>query len=97
MFDFKLKRISAPQAERSAVLVISPLVSLMVDQMSGATGSTGTSAILLSLFARPDTKDFLEQGIQCVEDITLPQILQDLDSVAAMLHYTSTFLVTIRY
>ena len=34
MFDFKLKRTTAPQAKRSSVLVISPLVSLMVDQVS---------------------------------------------------------------
>ena len=35
LFDFKLNRTTVPQVERSVVLVISPLVSLMVDQVSG--------------------------------------------------------------
>lgn len=35
MFDFKLKRTTSPQVKRSAVLVVSPLVSLMVDHVSG--------------------------------------------------------------
>ena len=47
MFDFKLKRTTVPQAERSAVLVISPLVSLMVDQVSGLQ-TRGVPAAILS-------------------------------------------------
>lgn len=35
MFDYKLKRTSSPRVERSVVLVLSPLVSLMIDQVSG--------------------------------------------------------------
>eukprot|EP00731_Ephydatia_muelleri_P024183 Em0016g454a len=34
LLDFKLNRTTVPQVERSVVLVISPLVSLMVDQPS---------------------------------------------------------------
>ena len=35
MFDYKLKRTSSPQVERSVVVVLSSLISLMVDQISG--------------------------------------------------------------
>ena len=35
IFDMAFSRTSAPPSERSVVLVISPLVSLMVDQVSG--------------------------------------------------------------
>ena len=35
LLDFKLNHTTVPQVERSEVLVISPLVSLMVDQVSG--------------------------------------------------------------
>ena len=34
MYDFKLKRTSVRRTERSVVLVLSPLVSLMVDQVA---------------------------------------------------------------
>ena len=34
MFDVKLKRTSSPKTERSVVLVISLLVSLMIDQVT---------------------------------------------------------------
>ena len=34
LFDHKLKRTSSPALEQSVVLIISPLVSLMVDQVS---------------------------------------------------------------
>ena len=34
LFDAKLGRVYAPATEQSVVLVISPLVSLMVDQVS---------------------------------------------------------------
>ncbi|KAL5517814.1 hypothetical protein EMCRGX_G003435 [Ephydatia muelleri] len=47
MFDFKLKRTTAPQDQRSSVLVISPLVSQMVDQVSGLQ-KRGVNAAILS-------------------------------------------------
>ena len=47
MFDFKLKRTGPPRVERSVVLVLSPLVSLMVDQVSGLQ-KRGVSAAILS-------------------------------------------------
>ena len=47
MFDFKLKRNTAPQVQRSSVLVISPLVSLMVNQVSGLQ-KRGVNAAILS-------------------------------------------------
>ena len=47
MFDFKLKRTSSPRVERSVVVVLSPLVSLMVDQVSGLQ-KRGVPAAILS-------------------------------------------------
>ena len=47
MFDFKLKHTTAPQDQRSSVLVIPPLVSLMVDQVSGLQ-KRGVNAAILS-------------------------------------------------
>ena len=47
MFDFKLKRTSSRRSERSVVLVLSPLVSLMVDQVAGLK-KRGVSAAILS-------------------------------------------------
>ncbi len=47
LFDVKLGRVSAPPSERSVVLVISPLVSLMVNQVS-LLQSVGVSAAILS-------------------------------------------------
>ena len=46
LLDFKLNRITVPQVERSVVLVISPLVSLMVDQVSGLQRRGVLAAIL---------------------------------------------------
>ena len=34
MFDYKFKRVGAPALEQRVVVVISPLVSMMVDQVS---------------------------------------------------------------
>ncbi len=45
--DYKLSRTSAPFANRSVVLVVSPLVSLMIDQVRGLN-SRGVSAAILS-------------------------------------------------
>ena len=47
MFDFKLKRTNSRRTERSVVLVLSPLVSLMVDQVAGLQ-KRGVSAAILS-------------------------------------------------
>ncbi len=47
MFDFKLKKTSSPGVERSVVLVLSPLISLMVDQVSSLQ-QRGVSAGILS-------------------------------------------------
>ena len=65
-----------------------------------SSGATGTSANLLSLFARSDAKDSLEKSaIQCVGDTTLPQILQDFDIVAILrvamyfVHVRDVFLI----
>ena len=46
LLDFKLNRTTVPQVERSVVLVISPLVSLMVDQVSGLQRRGVPAAIL---------------------------------------------------
>ena len=46
MFDYKLGHTRAP-ASRSTVLVVSPLVSLMSDQVSSLRGR-GVSAAILS-------------------------------------------------
>ena len=46
MFDFKLKRTNSPRFEISVVLVLSPLVSLMVDQVSGLQKRGVSTAIL---------------------------------------------------
>ena len=47
MFDFKLKQTSSHRTERSVMLVLSPLVSLMVDQVTGLQ-KRGVSASILS-------------------------------------------------
>ena len=47
VFDYKLGRTNAPPDQRSVVLVVSPLVSLMVDQVS-ALQSAGICAAILS-------------------------------------------------
>ena len=57
LFDAKLGRVCAPATEQSVVLVVSPLVSLMVDQVSSLqlsgvevgilTGNTGVDKKLL--------------------------------------------------
>ena len=46
MFDFKLKRTSS-SSERSVVLVLSPLVSLMIDQVSGLRKRGVSTAIII--------------------------------------------------
>ena len=52
MFDYKLGRTTAP-ASRSTVLVVSPLVSLMSDQVSSLRGR-GVSAAILSSYEVSD-------------------------------------------
>ena len=47
LFDYKRGRINAPEADLSVVIVVSPLVSLMVDQVSSLQ-SHGISAAILS-------------------------------------------------
>ena len=47
LFDFKLRRISAPRIKRSVILVVSPLLSLMIDQVSDLK-SRGVQAAILS-------------------------------------------------
>ena len=47
LFDAKLGRTSAPPSQRSVVLVVSPLVALMVNQVSHLQ-SVGVSAAILS-------------------------------------------------
>ena len=47
IFDHKLGKTSAPLTQRSVVIVVSPLVSLMVDQVS-ALQSAGVGAAILS-------------------------------------------------
>ena len=47
VFDFKLGRLSAPPAKRSVVLIVSPLVSLMIDQICDLR-SRGVHAAILS-------------------------------------------------
>ena len=46
LFDFKLGRTRAIATERSVALVISPLVSLMVDQVCGLQAYGVCAAIL---------------------------------------------------
>ena len=47
IFDFKLGRVNAPPVKRSVVLIVSPLVSLMIDQVSDLK-SRGVQAAVLS-------------------------------------------------
>ena len=47
IFDYKLGKTSAPPDQRSVVLVVSPLVSLMVDQVT-CLQSAGVGAAILS-------------------------------------------------
>ncbi len=52
LMDYKLGRTNAPLVDRSVVLVVSPLVSLMIDQVrslnSRGLNSRGVSAAILS-------------------------------------------------
>ena len=48
VFDYKLERISAHPTQRSVVIVVSPLVSLMVDQVSRLQKEGFFSAAVLS-------------------------------------------------
>ena len=74
-------------------VVYAVTIALMFSEVASHTdkpssGASGTSATLLNLSARPDTKNSLEKSaIQCVRDTTLRQILQDLDSVVTMLQH----------
>ena len=73
---FSTKSLNSGLAER-----LSKVADVPVAPDDGLTKFTGTSATLLSLFARPEFKDFVEKSAtQCVGGTTLPQILQDLDS-----------------
>ena len=63
LFDLKLGRTSSPPRERSVVLVISPLVSLMVDQVSSLL-SRGVSAGILS-----GNKGVDKKFLACEQDI----------------------------
>ena len=57
-----------------------------------SSGAIGTSATLLSLFARSDANDSPEKSaIKCVGDKALPQILQDFDVVAILRYYAYVF------
>ena len=47
VFDFKLRRISAPPTKRSVILIVSPVLSLMIDQVSDLK-SRGVQAAILS-------------------------------------------------
>ncbi len=46
LFDYKCGRINPPEADLSVVIVVSPLVSLMVDQVSRSPESSISAAIL---------------------------------------------------
>ena len=46
LFDYKLGRTGCPPCERSVVLVISPLVSLMVDQVNSLQSRGVTAGVL---------------------------------------------------
>ncbi len=61
LFDHKLGRIGAPEAELSVVIVVSPLVSLMVDQVSSLQ-SRGVSAAILSGNSGVDKKYLANEG-----------------------------------
>ena len=53
LFDYKLGRIESPLPQRSVVVVVSPLVSLMVDQVTSLR-LRGVSAAILSGFQGGD-------------------------------------------
>ncbi len=61
LFDHKRSRIGAPEAEMSAVLVVSLLVSLMIDQVSSLLIS-GISAAILSGNSGVDKKYLANEG-----------------------------------
>ncbi len=61
LLDHKRGRIGAPQAELSVVIVVSPLVSLMVDQVS-SLHSRGISAAILSGNSGVDKKCLANEG-----------------------------------
>ena len=53
LFDYKLGRIESPLPQRSVVVVVSPLVSLMVDQVTSLR-LRGVNAAILSGFQGGD-------------------------------------------
>ncbi len=70
----KLGRVSAPPSERSVVLVISPLVSLMVNQVS-LLQSVGVPAAILSGNKGVDKK-YQAVGSDISEGKYIPSFLQ---------------------
>ena len=82
LFDYKLKRTSLPPHKRSVCIVVSPLISLMVDQVTslraigvGSAIPSGNSGVEKSLLATEEDIELVNIGIFCQKNPYMIRLL----------------------